>query len=160
MENETQNQIPEKKDHLLSASILVSAIILAGAWIYTAGLKAANLESKTDIATNKESEGIVLPVRWGDLGAEMINAGVIDQEKFESLYAERGGIDEESKRLLYQSDNGNLKITPENSGVVLNLLWALGLGNKNEILENGPMMDPRYGGADNFASTGGWTLAA
>jgi hypothetical protein len=42
---------------------------------------------------------------------------------------------------------------------MLNMLWAFGLANKNPILENGPMMDPSYGGAGNFASTGGWTLA-
>ncbi len=41
----------------------------------------------------------------------------------------------------------------------LNVLWAFGLANKNEILEYGPMMDPQYGGAGGFASTGGWTLA-
>ncbi len=40
----------------------------------------------------------------------------------------------------------------------LNLLWAWGLANKNRILEEGPMMDPRYGGAENFASTGGWSV--
>ncbi|MBI2048390.1 MAG: hypothetical protein HYT30_00465 [Parcubacteria group bacterium] len=40
----------------------------------------------------------------------------------------------------------------------LHLLWAFGLANKNPILETGPMMDPRYGGAERFASTGGWTL--
>ena len=64
----------------------------------------------------------------------------------------------EVKQLLY-GVNGNLKITPENSGVVLNLLWALGLGTKNDILEKGEMTDPRYSGTGNFASTGGWTLA-
>lgn len=41
----------------------------------------------------------------------------------------------------------------------LNLLWAFGLANENRILTEGPMMDPRYGGAHGFASTGGWTLA-
>ncbi len=41
----------------------------------------------------------------------------------------------------------------------LNLLWAFGLANENRILTAGPMMDSRYGGAGNFASTGGWTLA-
>lgn len=41
----------------------------------------------------------------------------------------------------------------------LNVLWAFGLANKNPILTEGPMMDPRYGNAGNFASTGGWTLA-
>ena len=50
-------------------------------------------------------------------------------------------------------------MTQENSGTILNLLWAFGLANKNEILEKGPMMDKRYGGAENFASTGGWTLS-
>lgn len=105
------------------------------------------------------AEGVILPVKWGDLGEKMIKAGVIDADKFESIYKDRGGLDEESQRLLYGADNGNLKITKENAGVLLNLLWALGLGNKNTILEKGPMSDKKYGGAGGFASTGGWTLA-
>jgi len=44
-------------------------------------------------------------------------------------------LNEEAKELLYGTDNGYIKITEENSGLVLNLLWALGLGNKNEIFE-------------------------
>ncbi|KKR70410.1 MAG: hypothetical protein UU13_C0006G0012 [Candidatus Nomurabacteria bacterium GW2011_GWB1_40_7] len=105
------------------------------------------------------NEGKTIAIYWGDLGMKMINAGVIDKEKFENLYAQRGGLSEADKKLLSDSDNGNLVITPENSGVILNMLWAFGLANKNPILENGPMMDPRYGGAGNFASTGGWNLA-
>lgn len=103
--------------------------------------------------------GVVLPAKWGDSGARMISAGVIDKSKLEELYAGRGGLKGEEKKLMEGLDNGNLKITRENSSFVLNLLWALGLGNKNEILENGPMSDEKYGGAGNFASTGGWTLA-
>jgi hypothetical protein len=38
-------------------------------------------------------------------------------------------------------------------------LWAFGLANKNDILENGEMTDKQYGGAGNFAATGGWSLA-
>ena len=104
-------------------------------------------------------DGVVLPVKWGDLGSKLVAAGVIDGKKFDEIYESRGELTEEYKNLVYGKDNGNLKITPENSGLILNLLWALGLGNKNEILEKGPMADPRYGGAGNFASTGGWTLA-
>jgi len=37
------------------------------------------------------------------------------------------------EKLLYDKNNGEIKITPENSGTLLNLFWALGLGNKNEI---------------------------
>ena len=103
--------------------------------------------------------GVVLPAKWGDSGARMISAGVIDKSKLEELYAGRGGLKGEEKKLMEGLDNGNLKITRENYSFVLNLLWALGLGNKNEILENGPMSDEKYGGAGNFASTGGWTLA-
>ncbi|MBI5913575.1 hypothetical protein HY839_04020 [Candidatus Azambacteria bacterium] len=105
------------------------------------------------------SAGVALPVRWGDLGKQMIDAGVIDGAKFEAVYAQRGGLDENAKQLLYDASNGALVITEQNSGLLLNLLWALGLGNKNEILEKGPMTDKQYGGADRFASTGGWTLA-
>ncbi|MCR4323214.1 MAG: hypothetical protein NUV61_03970 [Candidatus Azambacteria bacterium] len=103
--------------------------------------------------------GVTLPVRWGDLGKQMVDAGVIDGAKFEATYAQRGGLDENAKQLLYGAQNGALVITEQNSGILLNLLWALGLGNKNEILEKGPMTDKQYGGADKFASTGGWTLA-
>ena len=103
--------------------------------------------------------GVILPVRWGDLGKQMVDAGVIDGAKFEAVYTQRGGLDDTTKKLLYGTDNGALVINAQNSGVLLNLLWALGLGNKNEILEKGPMQDKQYGGADRFASTGGWTLA-
>jgi len=96
---------------------------------------------------------------WGNLGVKMVEAGVIDEEKFENLYSARGGLSPEARKLLTDSDNGELVINSKNSGVMLNMLWALGLGNKNPILESGPMMDPKYGGAGNFASTGGWTLA-
>ncbi|OGD30389.1 hypothetical protein A2833_02005 [Candidatus Azambacteria bacterium RIFCSPHIGHO2_01_FULL_44_55] len=104
------------------------------------------------------SEGVVLPVRWGDLGRRMTESGVIDSDKFSALYAGRGGLDKETEKLLAGSNNGNLEITRQNSGIILNLLWALGLSNKNPILEIGPMV--KYNGdASGFASTGGWNLA-
>ena len=103
--------------------------------------------------------GAVLPVVWGDLGKQMAEYGVIDSQKFEALYASRGGLDENTKKLLYNFGNGRLIINQQNSGIILNLLWAFGLANKNQILEKGPITDPQYGGASGFASTGGWSLA-
>ncbi len=105
------------------------------------------------------SESVALPVRWGDLGKQMVESGVIDANELEKIYSQRGGLDEEYKKLLYSSENGDLVISSKNSGYLLNLLWALGLGNKNPLLDNGPMQEKQYGGAANFASTGGWTLA-
>jgi len=130
--------------------IFVLIIIAAGALIYNTNLPQIQPPQKT-------SEGIVLPARWGDLGAKMASAGVIDTKKFEEVYANRDGLNNEAKALLYGEQNGNLKITSENSGIILNLLWALGLGAKNNILEAGPMA--QYGDIGNFASTGGWTIA-
>ena len=163
-------QIQPKNNHMLAASIFLSAFMLAGAWIYTARLKnlppdgrgtAAVLDTMDihgDAAKNPQQGGVALPVRWGDLGKRLVETGVINAEQFEAVYQNRDGLNEAEEQLLYGTANGNLAINSENAGVILNLLWALGLGNKNAILENGPMMDPQYGGAGNFASTGGWTI--
>ncbi len=122
-----------------------------------------NPNKETPVVDLKEvvipATGVVLPVKWGNLGKQMVEAGVIDRDKFESLYSPRGGMDAASEKLLYGENNGNLKITAENSRTILNLLWALGLGNKNKILEEGPMVKYGQGNVNRFASTGGWTLA-
>jgi hypothetical protein len=105
------------------------------------------------------SEGVILPANWGDLGKQMVETGVIDKDTLEQLYAQRGGLSEETRKLLYGINNGKLRINEQNAGEILNLLWALGLANKNPILEEGPMQNKEYGGAGRFASTGGWSLA-
>ena len=108
---------------------------------------------------HQKQDGVELPVVWGDLGAKLVSVGAIDAEKFTALYASRGGLSEEERALLLGNSEGKLRMTAENAGYLLNLLWALGLASKNPILETGEMMNPAYGGAGNFASTAGWTLA-
>jgi len=150
-------------DHMLPSSILFSAVIIAGAWVYTAELK--NPRAPEEIARTEleekvlPSEGVILPVRWGDLGAKLVGVGAIDAEKFKAIYDQRGAFTVEFKNLLLGQNNDNLKITNDNAGYLLNLFWSLGLANKNPILDSGEMTDSRYGGAGNFASTGGWTIA-
>ena len=163
-----------KKSKSLEISILLSSLLIVGALVYSANArKEVRGKTETVAKTNKTEkiiednyeqkvipeDGVVLPAKWGDLGAKMTSVGVIDKIKLEELYASRRGLNGEERKLLERLDNCYLKITPENSGFVLNLLWALGLCNKNEILDNGPMTDKKYGGAGGFASTGGWTLA-
>jgi hypothetical protein len=173
MENNTHDSENENapaaqqptKDHTLPASILISTIIIAGVWIYTTELKTSYILKNSGGQPPKfeevitPSKGVVLPVTWGDLGTQLVNAGVIDVEKFMAIYNQRGGITDEYKNLLRERSNGTLTITKDNAGYLLNLFWALGLANKNEILEKGEMIQPQYGGAGNFASTGGWTIA-
>jgi hypothetical protein len=115
-----------------------------------------------DLALEKAvlpEEGIILPVSWGELGQKLVEFGVIDLEKLTAIYQRRGGLSAYEKSLVYTANNEEIKMNSENAGFVLNLLWALGLANKNKILEEGPMTDEAYGGADSFASTAGWTLA-
>lgn len=146
--------------------LVVSSIIIGGSLIYSTQLKNAAPETMNAKAIAKlektvlPEKGITLPVIWGDFGKQMVDDGVIDMKKMEDLYAQRGGLDDETRKLLTQTDNGRIVITQQNSGELLNLLWAFGLANKNEILEKGEMVDKRYGGAGQFASTGGWTLAS
>ncbi len=180
MDNNTQSTDPKdsgmdagsaQKDEGLIPRLIFAAVIVALISLFAVTSQkshnAFGLSSPKETAASINTlearvlpaEGVTLPVIWGDLGAKMVSVGVIDAEKFEGLYSGRGGLNEEGKKLLLGSGNGKIKITRENSGVLLNLLWALGLGNKNEIIEKGPMTDSRFGGAGNFASTGGWTLA-
>lgn len=138
-----------KKDSLNSASS-VSATEEEGA-------------SSEEVAALAEkvvpSEGYEIPVKWGDLGKQLIEKGVIDEEKFKQLYEKRGELSDTEKNMLFGNSTENIKITSENSGFILNMLWALGLGNKSAVLDKGPMVDKKYGGADKFASTGGWSLS-
>ena len=44
-----------KKNYLLPISILVSAVIIGGAWIYTTGLKISSSSSNTSTTVEKTS---------------------------------------------------------------------------------------------------------
>lgn len=163
-----------KSDLVLPISIVIAAAFIAFSILYRTGSGATRSE---EITSNKNvsaaisnnaalleeavipSKGVMLPVRWGKLGADLVDNGVIDEQKLEALYGERGGFTDEMRSFLKDKGSEGVVMNRENSGYLLNLFWALGLGAKNTILEKGPMMDPRYGGAGNFASTGGWTLA-
>lgn len=197
MENENQSPVKNNPDapvenkrqsenkRFLPISILLSAFVVAAAWIYTDGPKATEVVQPVDTVAEQDAnsakeleeleenvlplDGVTIPIKWGNLGTQMIDAGVIDKDKFEEIYSKRGGFAEEQKKLLYGADNGEIKMTEANSGFLLNLFWAFGLANKNEILEKGPMVN--YDGkepassaeamekAGKFASTGGWSLA-
>ncbi|MCX6813115.1 MAG: hypothetical protein NTV77_01330 [Candidatus Azambacteria bacterium] len=144
--------------YLIPASIILSTIIVVYAWT-NGNQKLVPSGKNNNESSQIANQTIELPIIWGNLGAQMINAGVIDRPQFEALYQSRGGLNDSDKQLLEDLQNGNLKVNQENADLLLNLLWAFGLGNKNPVLENGPMQEKQYGEAGNFASTGGWTLA-
>ncbi len=150
---------------VLPAAIIIAGVIITFGIMYKPSGLTKVVSEKTQIQKSELEEkvlpflGVELPVTWGDLGSKLVSSGAIDAEKFKAIYGQRGDLTEEYKNLLLGKNNGKLKITNENAGYLLNLFWALGLASKNPILESGEMTNPAYGGAGNFASTGGWTIA-
>ena len=157
----------KKKDYLLQGSIIIAGLLISGSWVYSSTLQyfkpSESVQNQKTIEKLQETvlptEGVTLPVRWGDLGVKLAETGTIDLVTWENLNKSGGGRPDDIKNLFSDVGSQQLKMTPYNAQYLLNIFWALGLGNKSEILEKGPMMDKQYGGADKFASTGGWSLA-
>ena len=81
--------------------------------------------------------------------------GVISREKFEELYAQRGGLPAEFQNIFDGPVNAPVVLSQQNAQTYVNLLWALGLSNHMETNKESPVNGPSL---FNFASTGGWTL--
>jgi hypothetical protein len=94
-------------------------------------------------------------VRFGNSVVRMVQEGIIDARKIEAVYAGRGGVPAELEELLRRPSHRRIVLTRENAGLLVNLLWPLGLANRmaanSESPLNGPMLS-------RFASTGGWSL--
>jgi len=100
-------------------------------------------------------EGFELPISWGDIAPRLIRLGVIDKEKFEKVVT----MGEEEKAIFEGLRDTPVRINSQNSQFVVDLLWALGLAQKSLVYEKGPMGKEYKNKAQNFASTGGWTLS-
>ncbi|MBI2042553.1 MAG: hypothetical protein HYT21_02305 [Candidatus Nealsonbacteria bacterium] len=104
-------------------------------------------------------EGYTVNATYGDIGPQLITAGAIDFEKMKALYEQSGKpLTDEQITILTEGSNEKIKISPENSYFLLNFLWAMGITNKNRILDEGPIMKYGEDQVGRFASTGGWTL--
>lgn len=126
-------------------------------------LQSQLLEVKNPELLVKEATSQVLPsggystsLKWGDIGKKLVDSGAIDVNKFREIH--KSDIDGRADLdILDGNSNKSITINENNSRLVVNLLWALGLVNKSKVLDEGPM---KSGGTEpsNFASTGGWTL--
>lgn len=101
-------------------------------------------------------KGYVFKINWGDLGSRLVKAGVIDKVKLAQAVSGSDSLPAELEKYLDGSNQEQLELNSANAHFWVDVLWALGLANKNEILDQGPMMEG--GKPENFASTGGYTL--
>ena len=138
-------------------------------WGRTSGRTRLEAERSSPALVNMEAlldqvnppDGYELPIRYGDFAPKLVAAGVIDYEVFVKLYQEIGSpLTEQQTTILTKGSDSLVVINKENQHFLLNLFWALGLANQNKILTDGSMMRNGKENVVNFASTGGWTLAA
>lgn len=105
------------------------------------------------------ADGIKIQATYGDIGPKLLAAGVIDLSSFEELYKQAGQpLSEQEITILTKGNQDKIVFTRENAHFLLNYFWALGLSNKNPVLETGPIQQASGGKIDGFASTGGWAI--
>ncbi len=153
MEEKTKSNVG-----LLPGSILLASVIIGGAIL----LKDKKQESvvteearEVPVVLSERDAGETLEIPLDDTPAKLVSVGALDKETFLLLYS--GTEREEARRLI--ETKGIVTLTKKNSGILLNLLWGLGLAQKSTVLENGEMQNPKYGGPQRFASTAGWSIA-
>ena len=102
----------KEKNSASISSIIIVMILLASVSIYTVRLSKIKREKNLSHPARLDRDNLVtlnsdieLPVRWDDLGAQMIKAGVIDEKTFKNLYSGRGGLSAADQKLLPGSDN-------------------------------------------------------
>lgn len=86
---------------------------------------------------------------------DLVANEVIVVEKFESLYAARGGLPAGLEHVLHMPTTEPIHLTRANAATWVNLLWPLGLANHLAINAGSPIRGDRL---YNYASTGGWQL--
>lgn len=103
--------------------------------------------------------GVTLDIRWGDIPRQLVAEGVIDLEKFKSA-AQRAGspLTADQLTVLSEGSDDPLHFDADNAYFLLDVLWALGLANKNAVLTEGPMAQRGWDQAGGYAGTGGWTI--
>lgn len=145
---------------LLNIFLVLKAFGVVGkAQSYFTNKKTATLRENLFDQINPE-KGFELKVKYGDLGQKMVEAGVIDLDKFVNVYKQNGqSLTKEQMNILTKGSNKKVKIDRDNSYFLLNFFWALGLANKSKILTEGDIVKYSEGQVGNFASTGGWSLA-
>ncbi len=99
-------------------------------------------------------QGFQTKIIFGDAIVKLVQNGIIDAAKFREIYKNRG-INEKELIVLAEPSYGPIKIDANNAGIMINLLWPLGLSNKTRFNEKSPVKGESL---FNFASTGGWTL--
>ena len=103
------------------------------------------------------NQGFKTAVRLNNIVPELVSSGAINLTKVEELYGKN--LTQQEFDILTKPSNTNLTLNSSNANFYLLIFWALGIADKNPVLDNFSALAnaSNYSVAD-FASTGGWTL--
>jgi hypothetical protein len=104
-------------------------------------------------------EGIDPMVTFGNAITSMVRVGAIDKSKFTKLYAGDENLLHNALMLLNEDSKRPVQVNQHNAGLILNMLWPLGISNQSDVLSKGPMGTTFKDRMNNMASTAGWILA-
>jgi len=104
-------------------------------------------------------KGYKFSITWADLGKKLVDDGVIDKTKLAQSLTGSDTMPSDVEKYL-DGSNQKIELNETNAHFWLNVLWGLGLANKNDILDKGDMQTASNNNPANFASTGGYTLGA
>lgn len=135
-----------------------------GLWGQPTPEEKTTLQKESDLAKIMAQvnppEGYTVPAHFGDMGPKMAEAGVFDLAEFAQVYEQANQpLTEQQTVILKQGSDSPVVFNSQNAYFLLNYFWAVGLSNKNPILDSGPIQTQSQGKIENFASTGGWSLA-
>lgn len=160
----------QKFSYALIAFLLLVVVFLFGVLLGKTtpsnnDVKVSNSQTTTQQATGQPDltklqnevlkKSYVFKIKWGDLGKKLIADGVIDKTKLTQAVAGGDKLPQELDKYLTDSQN-QIELTQTNAQFWVDVLWGLGLANKSQVLEAGPMIEG--GNQVNYASTGGWTI--
>lgn len=148
--------------HNLMAENRFRVILENGKLKISAGVQKTAVKDQTpqiDLAKLQEEvlpqSGYTFKVKWGNLGKRLVEDGVLDKVKLAKALTGTGDLPNELDKYL-TGPQDQIELNSSNSQFWVDVLWGLGLANKNKILDEGPMV--AGGNTANFASTGGYTL--
>src|SRR3989338_5539277 len=140
----------------LAFSLIINIVLLLKPWrLLTFNQTEIQSSSPTTTQTSADkdkiyeqinpSKGYEINASYNDLGPKMIEAGVIDFDKFKQTFEKSGAtMPQEYADILQKGSNEKIRITRDNSYFLLNFFLAVGLANKSTILYEGDMM--KYSG--------------
>ncbi len=101
------------------------------------------------------SNGFILAAKWNNTAEKLLNKGALNLSFVSnSLIGAGEPLTNEQLKILNGASNTNITLNSSSALFTLYVLWAIGINNKADAINNGPIMN--YGNPNQFASTGGY----